>query len=448
MTDFENVLLLNNNYLVIDANYNFNHNHNVSNNIFDNLINNFCGQIIYSNEFDKLFELNNSSNKLIYLCGNIINLFNELFRNSLNYHNLISHKYQIIDIFSYYDNLNLSSDIDFKIIKIGQIPFNVKNIGVYFKNYFDSNVDYFKNISNEHVFQTLTESNKKSNAFRNGIYLTPIVSESKSESNLNSESKSEEKLHFKLLRCSSNFDGPTDNFRNTDNSILESLNSISKYFFNCEFELNHVLAQIYNNFSHENNKSSKAKIKAHSDKTKDMQKNGIMAFCTFYDFSNINISDLSNIKLDNFDYYYNIIHPSNSILTKLRFKLKSDIVDQSKFIDTFDIVLYPNSVFIMSLKTNRLYTHEIIPSFLPIYLLPIRMGYVVRCSNRNAYFYNGQTYIKYDDDANYTPLHEMTLNEMINVKKSYYEENTTSLTINYPNIYSSMNKGDYMKPNV
>ena len=53
----------------------------------------------------------------------------------------------------------------------GQVPINIYNIGVYLRNYFDSN-DYFDSLSKEHEFQVLTESNKQTNAFRKGIYLT------------------------------------------------------------------------------------------------------------------------------------------------------------------------------------------------------------------------------------------------------------------------------------
>ena len=47
----------------------------------------------------------------------------------------------------------------------------------------------------------------------------------------------------------------------------------------------------------------------------------------------------------------------------MRFRLKPEA--QKLYPDLtkdFDITLYPNSVFLMSLETNRLYTHEIIPS--------------------------------------------------------------------------------------
>ena len=47
----------------------------------------------------------------------------------------------------------------------------------------------------------------------------------------------------------------------------------------------------------------------------------------------------------------------------------------------------------MSLDSNRLYTHEIIPSSLPIEKLPIRMGYVIRCSKTKALYNDGKTYL-------------------------------------------------------
>jgi len=57
-------------------------------------------------------------------------------------------------------------------------------------------------------------------------------------------------------------------------------------------ELNHVLAQVYHNTAastgaggvegHVSTKEKKARIKSHSDKTKDMPVNGVMAVCTFY----------------------------------------------------------------------------------------------------------------------------------------------------------------------
>ena len=197
---------------------------------------------------------------------------------SLNWHNLDIKLYEKI-------NTNI---INIKLIELGQVPININNVGIYFQQFFTLDKDYFSNIIGEHNFQTLTESNKPTNAFRNGIYLTSVT-----EDEFNPDT-----LHFRLLRCSSNLSGPTDNFRETDNEIVGSLNEISKYFFDQPFNLNHVLAQVYNNFQSDEGKNCKAKIKAHSDKTKDMQQNGIMAFCTFYKHGTINISEIE--KYNNF----------------------------------------------------------------------------------------------------------------------------------------------------
>jgi len=118
-----------------------------------------------------------------------------------------------------------------------------------------------------------------------------------------------------------------------------------------------------------------------------MPRNAIMAFCTFYkNYSNKNpkrgFSDLNGVKKHNhFDYIYN---GGQSVLTRLRFKLKPDVCDTT-FVSQFDIILYRNSVFLMSLKTNRLYTHEIIPSILSVSKIPVRMGMLLDVQIQKLY---------------------------------------------------------------
>lgn len=163
-----------------------------------------------------------------------------------------------------------------------------------------------------------------------------------------------------------------------------------------------------------------------------MPKNGLMAFCTFY-------KDLSSTNDEN-DYLYK----GTSVLTKLRFKLK-DCVKDHTLEKKFDIILYPNSVFIMSLKTNRLYTHEIIPSSLPVDKIPTRLGYVIRCSNTKAIYKNGETYI--DKDNQYNKLEKITDENIKELKDLYVKENLTDELVEYPKIYYSMNEGDYKEPN-
>jgi len=388
---------------------------------------NFCGIVLTdTSDLD-----NYTDDTIIYICGNI------------EHCQLKNKKINVIKELSY----NYNSD-DYHLISLGQVPINVHNVGLYFRNLFDSEKDYFNLIKQEHKFQKLTESNKPSNAFRKGIYITKVQ-------------KDNDNLKFNLLRCSSNLDGPTDNFRETDNEIINTVNDISQHFFEEKVELNHVLAQIYENkkevsfytyimmfinyiwlflfkkpYFNIKNTEKKAKIKAHSDKTKDMPANATMAFCTFYDFSK---KLIKKSKYDSFDYCYN----NTSVLTQLHFRLKNMVTDK-KYVKQFSVTLYPNSVFLIPLSTNRLYTHEIKPSILPIDKIPTRLGYVIRCSNTQAIFKDGQTYI--DNNNVYHKLIKYNDDDVTKLRELYFKENTTIEHIDYGKVYFSMNNGDYKKP--
>lgn len=157
------------------------------------------------------------------------------------------------------------------LIGLGRVPVRVHGVGVYYRRFFGPDADHFEGIRAEHAFQSLTESDKPGTAHRSGIYLTPVTQDG-------------DELRFRLLRCSTNLSGPTENFRPTDTHIVEALNREAATVFRDHAPLNHVLAQIYHNtLATTERKQSKAKISAHADKTKDMPVNGIMAFCTFYD---------------------------------------------------------------------------------------------------------------------------------------------------------------------
>jgi hypothetical protein len=192
-----------------------------------------------------------------------------------------------------------------------------------------------------------------------------------------------------------------------------------------------------------NKKERKASIKAHSDKTKDMPRSALIAFATFYNFENCPIE--RDVVRDNFDVRYKNV----SLLTKLEFRLKKDAlrdnIDESKLIRRFSVTLYPNSVFMIPLRTNRLYTHEIKPASLPADKIPTRLGYVVRCSRTRSVFTNGNTFIEHEDKKR-VPLHEMSEEEANALRSDYFKENTTTDVMNYGDLYSSMNRGDYLKP--
>ncbi|WP_024610690.1 hypothetical protein [Pseudoalteromonas sp. TB64] len=325
-----------------------------------------------------------------------------------------------------YDNLAGSL---YRLVELGEVPINIHGVGVYYRHLFTGD-DCFGQIKSEHHFQNLTESNKPSKALRKGIYLTNIVKKL---------SGNKEELHFRLLRCSSNLTGATDNFRKADHSIVDLLNHVAQFDFENHTQLNHVLAQIYENKSkgEGNPKDVKAKIKAHSDKTKDMPKNALIAFCTFYDkthFENLTVS-----KVDRFDWCYK----KSSALTRLHFKLKKTVDDDS-LKKEFSVTLYPNSAFLIPLSTNRLYTHEIRPSVLNIDKIPTRLGYVVRSSNLEAIYTEKGVFIKEGDEL--IKLEDMTKETMHDLRDSYYKENRTESIVNYGNILFSMNSGDYKKP--
>lgn len=387
-------------------------NHKDKSNEFDFLIENFCGKVV--NDYAEI--TSPLSDKRIYVCGDISILKNDF--NSLYIVRELSFNYE------YSDHKNI------QIIGLGQVPVITNKVGVYFRSLFNDD-DYFNQLKSEHVFQQLTESNKESKALRKGIYLTEVSKEEAEDKN--------EILHYRLLRCSSNLTGPSKNFSNTDRKIINSLNDAVKYTFKKETKLNHVLAQIYENKKKEAGKAKevKAKIKAHSDKTKDMPKDGIIAFCTFYDKSNF--ENLKPSKTDKYDWCYK----KTSGLTRLHFKLKNTINDNS-LEKEFSVTLYPNSVFLIPLSTNRLYTHEIRPSLLNIDKIPVRMGYVARCSNLEAVYMNEQTYIK--ENGELIKLEQMTQETMNILRDSYYEENKTEKMVKYGKIHFSMNTGDYKKP--
>lgn len=385
---------------------------------FFNLKENFCGNVSnILNVADVIL-----SNKIVYLCGNVNTMYDQIKDRAHD----VSHIYVIKDFANNYEICDF-----YTIVNIGFVPINIHNVGVYFRNFFDNtnynhqNKDYFNLIKNQHEFQTLTESNKPGSAFRKGIYLSKV-------DEINDE------LRFNLLRCSSNFEGPTDCFKDVDNEIISQVNNISKYFFEDVADINHVLAQIYDN------SKGKAKIKEHSDKTKDMPRNGLIAFCSFYDVTDMKMNKIKQSKTNMFDYCYN----ETSALTRLEFKLKDVVAtnDLNKhLVKEFNLTLFPNSVFIIPMSTNRLYTHSIRPSVLPAEILPTRMGYVMRCSNTKAVFKDNNTYIEENNVC--TKLEDITDDHMNKLRKLYFEENTTDKLMEYEPIYFSMNKGDYLKPN-
>lgn len=375
----------------------------------EDLARNFCGTVITS-----LSNLHSPSGKTIYLCGDIAQAKGLRLE--------AARQVFVIKELAH----GLDDRIAWPLVGVGRVPLLVHGVGVYYRRFFNPDENNFTRICTEHTFQTLTESTKPGTAHRTGIYLTPVE-------------KDGDDLHFRLLRCSTNLSGPTLNFGITDKRIVDSLNQEASCVFRNLAPLNHILAQIYHNASATDaRKQTKAKIKAHSDKTKDMPQNGIMAFCTFYD----QLDKLQPLATDAFDYG----HKGVSGLTKLNFRLKEAVAKRPgcTLIPQFSVTLYPDSVFLMPLSTNRLYTHEIRPGALDPTMLPTRLGYVVRCSATDAVFKDGHTFLKMDGEL--AKLDPPTEEDIAKLRQRYAEENLTDSIMDYGNVLFSMNRGDYTRP--
>ncbi|MEV5895049.1 hypothetical protein [Nonomuraea fuscirosea] len=379
----------------------------------DDTIQNFSGLVLTLDDF--LANRPGLSQKTVYLCGDISRISGHEF-------DAAARVLVVRDLSYGYDE---EAHRPWRPVDLGQVPVGVHGVGVYYRRFFDPGSDHFTRICSEHAFQSLTESTKPGTAHRTGIYLTPVTRDG-------------DDLHFRLLRCSTNLSGPTENFSATDTRIVEALNDEADAVFRDHAPLNHVLAQIYHNTPADaERKQAKARISSHADKTKDMPVNGIMAFCTFYD-------QLDKLRpLDAFDHGLNGV----SGLAKLHFRLKEPAESRTEAAlpRQFTLTLHPGSVFLMPLSTNRLYTHEVRPSALDADLLPTRLGYVVRCSSTEAVHRNGHTFLK--RDGGLTKLEPPTPEGMNELRKLYAEENRTRSFIDYGDGFLfSMNTGDYLAP--
>jgi hypothetical protein len=171
-----------------------------------------------------------------------------------------------------------------------------------------------------------------------------------------------------------------------------------------------------------------------------MPANGVIAFGTFYDFSKCNVSKCS-VESDG-DIVYRGKH---SLLTEIEFVLKRPS-EHPHLARDFRVTMLPNSLLVISLDTNRLFTHEIKPSLLPVERIPTHLGYVMRCSSNRAVHRNGQTFMVDENDGSETPLHAMCPEDSQLIKSLYRNENATDDRIVYGKIFSSFNEGDYFRP--
>ena len=182
------------------------------------LLRGFFGAIV------ELSAVGTLAGKVVYLVGDISKLLS--FRPQLE---LAQRVYVVRDCCVGYEGC---SEWGAAEIGVGRVPLLVHGVGILYPRFFEES-DHFGRIVNEHSFQTLTESTKPGVAHRKGLYLTSVTRGGADE------------LHFRLLRCSSNFSGPTESFGECDREILAELNREVANTFRRPAPLNHVLAQIY-----------------------------------------------------------------------------------------------------------------------------------------------------------------------------------------------------------
>lgn len=303
-------------------------------------------------------------------------------------------------------------------------------MGVLFRDVFDDSKDYFGLISGEHVFIKLTESDKPSMSYRKGVYITDV------------EKLEGGNSRYHLLRCSTNFASGTEGLGATDREVIDVVNRLASSVYEGGASLNHVLAQIYDN------SVKSAKIKEHADKTKDMPRSGLMAFCSFYEgfVGGVFVPEKKGVECtESGDWIYK---GKTSVLTRLRFRLKGVVAErdvEGRYVREFEVVLYPNSVFVMGLETNRLYTHEIVPPALDHGTVATRMGYVVRSSKTVAEYDVSTGRVLVGDGG--VELRRGTAEDYERLRQLYWLENSTDDVIDYSVLDEfSMNEGDYVEP--
>lgn len=353
------------------------------------------------------------ANKTVYLCGDA--------KKALS---CIGGSAEMVFVVRQLVTVSIENPVEAQVffINVGEVPLNVHGLGVFFPRRF---ADSFASLGSGHNLQDLRESDKESVSLRRGIYLSEVTTLENGDS------------EFNILRCSTNLDGSTEAFTSEEKKALFSLNYDASWCFNNAAPINHILMQKY-----ENKDNKKGSIKDHSDKTEDMPANGVMAFVTTYDPATMP----AGAKQVGFDWQLNGL----SLCTRLRFCLKKELTPSIERPAKFDVLLYPGSVLLIPLSTNRMYTHTVKPSALPADKIPVRTSLVARCSKTTVVHSvaTSMNYIIDNETGERVAMQPIDDQGRDWMREKYYEENLTAKVVDYGKkpIPFSMNKGDYLKP--
>ncbi len=109
---------------------------------------NFCGTVLMGNPQSSA----GLEGQKLYVCGDISGL------------GKLSQPIHIIEELS--EHIDSYSGSAMQVVGLGQVPISVHDAGVYYRQLFVDDKDYFQRIKSEHAFQELTESTKASKAGR------------------------------------------------------------------------------------------------------------------------------------------------------------------------------------------------------------------------------------------------------------------------------------------
>lgn len=390
---------------------------------FVRLTQKFCGQVATSLTLDSV-TFHTSS--LVYYCGDVTQLDLTKFT-----------KYSQVFLVKEFCT-NIPENAQFPVIRYGEIPLNVHGMGVLVRDAFPMETDWYDEVTKAHNWQHLTVHNNKSDAHRLGTYLCEV------KDNGNGE------YDYLLMRCSTNFRGPTQCFQDVDRFLLRRATQLLQPYFKQQVKLNHILAQMYVNGQ------TKAGISRHADKDEDFEKDEksgkvashcMIVFISLYEgYVNGTFPKLKleRSREDHFDFVYG--KGGETALTGLEFNRKQQLEFPEHTPHSFVVRLPPNSVLAIPLYTNNLMTHGTVASKLPSALIPTRLGIVPRTGGCVAKWRDGKTWLWNSTTRSWEALHPATWKEIQLLKDKYKTQNFSDQDPQYEEFFFSMNEGDYEAP--
>jgi hypothetical protein len=347
----------------------------------------FCGKVV-----ENVREIKRSINTIIYFCGNALRSPLDAF---------------VIKELSY--NITTQSTVS-----LGAVPINISGAGIMFRRFFTKDC-IFSEITNDRAFKQVTENCGSEKIAHTGLFLSPVE-------------RHRDGLKYYIQRSRMVCSEPLSCMKTIDAEITSLVNVSVNSFFKSKVRFNHIFADL-----HSPAENRKYKPFNKSENTKDMHADALIAYCTFYK----DYDGLDFIRQSSDDSIFDCAYGGTSIFPKMRFKLKRDAPLDKYMRNSFTVTLYPNSLFVISLSTNRFYTHEVI---MPNTKKLTRVNYTL-CSSKTWVLFRNRPYI-YENGI----LTRMDKIGGERLEELCSKENNSSIKIDYPNVYCSLSEGDYKEP--